>query len=70
MSIKKLSLLLFPVVINFNMFFWFQIYAAKNPHGAESLPPGIVVPQTDLYLTRLWGDPFLVRYVYTRTIFS
>ncbi|KAL4560895.1 hypothetical protein LXL04_033051 [Taraxacum kok-saghyz] len=34
-----------------------QIYAPKNPRGAESLPPGIVVPQTDLYLRRLWGDP-------------
>ncbi|CAH1439370.1 unnamed protein product [Lactuca virosa] len=34
-----------------------QIYAPKNPRGAESLPPGIVVPQTDLYLRRLWGYP-------------
>ncbi|KAI3511794.1 hypothetical protein L1887_18952 [Cichorium endivia] len=27
------------------------------PRGAELLPPGIVVPHSDLYLRRLWGDP-------------
>ncbi|KAK8707769.1 hypothetical protein V6N13_058821 [Hibiscus sabdariffa] len=34
-----------------------QIYVPTNPRGAESLPPGIVVPETDLYPRRLWGDP-------------
>lgn len=34
-----------------------QIYVPTNPRGAELLPPGIVVPQSDLYLRRLWGDP-------------
>ncbi|XP_019457249.1 PREDICTED: uncharacterized protein LOC109357694 isoform X1 [Lupinus angustifolius] len=28
-----------------------------NPRGAESLPPGIVVSESDLYLRRLWGEP-------------
>ncbi|XP_039012952.1 uncharacterized protein LOC120142284 [Hibiscus syriacus] len=34
-----------------------KIYVPTNPRGAESLPPGIVVPETDLYPRRLWGDP-------------
>ncbi|KAK7850911.1 hypothetical protein CFP56_043461 [Quercus suber] len=34
-----------------------KIHVPTNPRGAESLPPGIVVPETDLYLRRLWGDP-------------
>ncbi|KAK1426285.1 hypothetical protein QVD17_14956 [Tagetes erecta] len=34
-----------------------QIYVSTNPRGAESLPPGIVVSETDLYLRRLWGKP-------------
>ncbi|XP_039004281.1 uncharacterized protein LOC120131344 [Hibiscus syriacus] len=34
-----------------------KIYVPTNPHGAEMLPPGIVVPETDLYLRRLWGEP-------------
>lgn len=34
-----------------------QIYVPTNPRGAESLPPGIVVPESDFYLRRLWGDP-------------
>jgi len=34
-----------------------QINASSNPRGAESLPPGIVVSESDLYLRRLWGDP-------------
>lgn len=37
--------------------FLFQIYVPSNPRGAESLPPGIVVPETDLFLRRLWGEP-------------
>lgn len=34
-----------------------QIYVPTNPRGAETLAPGIVVPETDLYLRRLWGKP-------------
>lgn len=34
-----------------------QINVPSNPRGAESLPPGIVVSQSDLYLRRLWGEP-------------
>ncbi|KAJ0511044.1 hypothetical protein HanIR_Chr11g0547561 [Helianthus annuus] len=34
-----------------------QIYVPTNPRGAETLPPGIVVSETDLYLRRLWGRP-------------
>ncbi|KAG6432814.1 hypothetical protein SASPL_104401 [Salvia splendens] len=34
-----------------------KIYVPTNPRGAESLPPGIVVSESDLYLRRLWGDP-------------
>ncbi|KAI8524041.1 hypothetical protein RHMOL_Rhmol13G0118400 [Rhododendron molle] len=34
-----------------------KIYVPTNPRGAESLPPGIVVSETDLYLRRLWGEP-------------
>jgi len=34
-----------------------QIFVASNPRGAESLPPGIVVSESDFYLRRLWGEP-------------
>ncbi|XP_047317548.1 uncharacterized protein LOC124920996 [Impatiens glandulifera] len=34
-----------------------KIYVPTNPRGAESLPPGIVVSETDFYLRRLWGEP-------------
>ncbi|XP_068636659.1 uncharacterized protein [Aristolochia californica] len=34
-----------------------RIYVPSNPHGAELLPPGIVVSETDFYLRRLWGEP-------------
>ncbi|PWZ27329.1 hypothetical protein Zm00014a_040366 [Zea mays] len=34
-----------------------NIYVPTNPKGAERLPPGIVVSETDLYPRRLWGDP-------------
>ncbi|CAN6476813.1 unnamed protein product [Victoria cruziana] len=34
-----------------------KIYVSSNPHGAETLPPGIVVSESDLYLRRLWGKP-------------
>ena len=33
------------------------MYVPTNPRGAESLPAGIVVSESDLYLHRLWGDP-------------
>ncbi|KAH9606386.1 hypothetical protein KSS87_017290, partial [Heliosperma pusillum] len=33
------------------------INVSTNPRGAEMLPPGIVVPETDFYLRRLWGEP-------------
>ncbi|XP_074588590.1 uncharacterized protein LOC141844433 [Curcuma longa] len=39
----------------------FKIYVESNPYGAELLPPGIVVAETDLYLRRLWGDPKQLR---------
>ncbi|XP_042067727.1 uncharacterized protein LOC121811039 [Salvia splendens] len=34
-----------------------KIYVPTNPRGAESLPQGIVVSESDLYLRRLWGEP-------------
>ncbi|KZV47192.1 hypothetical protein F511_05243 [Dorcoceras hygrometricum] len=34
-----------------------KIHIPTNPRGAESLPPGIVVLESDFYLRRLWGDP-------------
>ncbi|KAG2593745.1 hypothetical protein PVAP13_5NG012599 [Panicum virgatum] len=34
-----------------------KIYVPTNPKGAERLPPGIVVSETDLYLRILWGEP-------------
>ncbi|KAL7226038.1 hypothetical protein ACSBR1_021222 [Camellia fascicularis] len=34
-----------------------KIYVPTNPRGAESLPPAIVVSQSDFYLRRLWGEP-------------
>ncbi|XP_042512025.1 uncharacterized protein LOC122087100 [Macadamia integrifolia] len=34
-----------------------KIYVPTNPRGAELLPPGIVVSESDFYLRRLWGDP-------------
>ncbi|CAL5033093.1 unnamed protein product [Urochloa decumbens] len=34
-----------------------KIYVSTNPKGAERLPPGIVVPETDFYLRRLGGEP-------------
>ncbi|XP_044959927.1 uncharacterized protein LOC123411070 [Hordeum vulgare subsp. vulgare] len=30
---------------------------ARKPEGAERLPPGIVVSESDLHLRRLWGSP-------------
>lgn len=34
-----------------------KIYVPSNPRGAEMLPPGIVVPESDFYLRRFWGEP-------------
>ncbi|WOL04429.1 hypothetical protein Cni_G13150 [Canna indica] len=34
-----------------------KIYVPTNPKGAERLPPAIVVPESDFYLHRLWGNP-------------
>ncbi|XP_057457477.1 uncharacterized protein LOC130748315 [Lotus japonicus] len=34
-----------------------KINVPSNPRGAESLPPGIVESESDLYLRRLWGEP-------------
>ncbi|CAI9111139.1 OLC1v1011281C1 [Oldenlandia corymbosa var. corymbosa] len=34
-----------------------KIWAATNPRGTETLPPGIVTAESDLYLRRLWGQP-------------
>ena len=33
------------------------MHVSTNPHGAESLPAGIVVSESDFYLRRLWGEP-------------
>ncbi|URD83655.1 lysine ketoglutarate reductase trans-splicing related 1 [Musa troglodytarum] len=35
----------------------YMIYVPTNPRGAERLPPCIVVPESDFYLRRLWGNP-------------
>ncbi|KAI3949663.1 hypothetical protein MKW92_008761 [Papaver armeniacum] len=34
-----------------------KVYVPTNPRGAELLPPGIIVSESDLYFRRLWGDP-------------
>ncbi|KAJ8750275.1 hypothetical protein K2173_014190 [Erythroxylum novogranatense] len=34
-----------------------KIWVPTNPRGAERLPPGIVVSESDFYLRRLWGMP-------------
>ncbi|KAJ8458439.1 hypothetical protein OPV22_031365 [Ensete ventricosum] len=34
-----------------------EIYVPTNPRGAERLPPGMVVSESDLYQRRLWGKP-------------
>ncbi|XP_052187843.1 uncharacterized protein LOC127798362 isoform X2 [Diospyros lotus] len=34
-----------------------KIYVTTNPPGAESLPPEIIVSESDFYLRRLWGEP-------------
>ncbi|XP_020592387.1 uncharacterized protein LOC110032933 [Phalaenopsis equestris] len=34
-----------------------KIYIPSNPKGSERLAPGIIVPESDFYLRRLWGNP-------------
>ncbi|KAL6587448.1 hypothetical protein OROMI_000426 [Orobanche minor] len=34
-----------------------KIWVPTNPRGAERLPPGIIVAESDLYMHRLWGPP-------------
>ncbi|CAM8984168.1 unnamed protein product [Rhodiola kirilowii] len=34
-----------------------EIWVPSNPRGAERLPPGIVEPESDYFLRRLWGKP-------------
>lgn len=34
-----------------------KIWVPTNPRGAERLPPGIIAPESDLFLRRLWGQP-------------
>ncbi|RLM60252.1 hypothetical protein C2845_PM14G11690 [Panicum miliaceum] len=50
-----------------------KIYVPTNPRGAESLAPGIVVPESDFHLHRLWGNPdedlpFKPKYLVTFTV--
>lgn len=50
-----------------------KIYVPTNPRGAETLPPGIIVSETDFYLRRLWGKPsedivFKQKYLVTFTV--
>ncbi|XP_047316205.1 uncharacterized protein LOC124919883 isoform X2 [Impatiens glandulifera] len=50
-----------------------KIWVSENPKGAERLPPGIVVAETDYYLRRLWGKPsedlpFKQKYLVTFTV--
>lgn len=47
----------------------FQIYVPTNPHGAESLPPGIVVAESDFYMRRLWGEPSEVCFEEIQSLF-
>ncbi|KAL0351055.1 UNVERIFIED_CONTAM: hypothetical protein Sradi_4254700 [Sesamum radiatum] len=49
------------------------IWVPTNPRGAERLPPGIIVPETDFYSRRLWGLPgedliIKPRYLFTFTV--
>ncbi|KAL1216145.1 hypothetical protein V5N11_033771 [Cardamine amara subsp. amara] len=34
-----------------------KIWVPSNPRGAEMLTPGIIAPESDYYLRRLWGLP-------------
>ncbi|KAI3778960.1 hypothetical protein L2E82_08350 [Cichorium intybus] len=50
------------ISISYSLKILVPIYVLSDPRGTESLPPGIVVPETDLYLRRLWGEPSEVWY--------
>ncbi|KAJ7543800.1 hypothetical protein O6H91_09G052900 [Diphasiastrum complanatum] len=50
-----------------------QFLRPRVPYGTESLPPDIIVTQTDYYLRRLWGKPeedlpFKPKYLLTITV--
>lgn len=50
-----------------------KIWVPTNPQGAERLPPGIIVKESDFYLRRLWGKPsedltFRPKYLVTFTV--
>ncbi|KAL0431616.1 UNVERIFIED_CONTAM: hypothetical protein Sradi_0787600 [Sesamum radiatum] len=50
-----------------------RIWVPTNPRGAERLPPGIIVAESDLYIRRLWGYPSKdvinkPRYLFTFTV--
>ncbi|XP_011097369.1 uncharacterized protein LOC105176309 [Sesamum indicum] len=50
-----------------------KIWVPTNPRGAERLPPGIIVAESDLYIRRLWGFPSKdvinkPRYLFTFTV--
>lgn len=66
-SLSRLCKVLFVHITNncYN----FQIYVPTNPHGAESLPPGIVVAESDFYMRRLWGEPSEVCFEEIQSLF-
>ncbi|KAL0461721.1 UNVERIFIED_CONTAM: hypothetical protein Slati_0059700 [Sesamum latifolium] len=50
-----------------------KIWVPTNPRGAERLPPGIIVAESDLHICRLWGYPSKdvinkPRYLFTFTV--
>ncbi|KAK4426114.1 hypothetical protein Salat_1379900 [Sesamum alatum] len=50
-----------------------KIWVPTNPRGAETLPPGIIVAESDLYIRRMWGLPnedvsIKPRYLFTFTV--
>ncbi|KAL9229308.1 hypothetical protein vseg_004791 [Gypsophila vaccaria] len=50
-----------------------KVWVPENPRGAELLPPGIVVSETDFFARRLWGLPeedltFKPKYLVTFTV--
>ncbi|KAL0381766.1 UNVERIFIED_CONTAM: hypothetical protein Sangu_0240900 [Sesamum angustifolium] len=50
-----------------------KIWVPTNPRGAERLPPGIIVGESDLYIRRMWSFPSKdvinkPRYLFTFTV--
>jgi hypothetical protein len=43
-----------------SLILFLQIYEPTNPKGAETLPPGIIVSESDFHQHRLWGNPYEV----------